>query len=82
MGKALFQITPLGCPGCGKQIEAELLKQSGVSSAKVFPSLGRIIMEFDEIKASAEDLESMMPMVSCPCKTLDMIFSCPFLKEG
>jgi copper chaperone len=60
MGKALFQITPLGCPGCGKQIEAELLKQSGVSSAKVFPSLGRIIMEFDEIKASAEDLESMI----------------------
>lgn len=60
LGKALFQITPLGCSGCGKQIEDKLLKQSGVISAKVFPRLGRILMEFDEIKTSAEHLEDMI----------------------
>ena len=60
MGKALFQITPLGCSVCGKQIEDKLLQQSGVRSAKVFPRLGRIIMEFDEIETSAEDLEGMI----------------------
>lgn len=60
MSKALFRITPLGCPGCGKQIEDKLLKQGGVISVKVFPRLGRIRTEFDETKSNAEHLESMI----------------------
>ena len=60
MSKALFQITPLGCPGCGKQIEDKLLKQGGVISVKVFPRLGRIRTEFDEKKTNAKHLEGMI----------------------
>ncbi|MDD4766515.1 MAG: heavy-metal-associated domain-containing protein [Desulfotomaculaceae bacterium] len=60
MIKALFQITPLGCPGCGKQIEDKLLQQGGVISAKVFPRLGRIRTEFDETKTNAEHLEGLI----------------------
>jgi len=39
MSKALFQITPLDCPGCGKKIEDRLLKQSGVISVRICPRL-------------------------------------------
>lgn len=58
MSKALFQIIPIGCPGCGKQIEGKLLEQGGVLSVKVFPRLGRIRTEFDETKTNAEHLEA------------------------
>jgi len=60
MGRALFQITPLGCPSCGKEIEDKLLKQGGVLSVKVFSRIGRIRMEFDETKTNAEHLEGMI----------------------
>lgn len=60
MSKALFQITPLNCPGCGKQIEDKLLKQGDIIAVKVFPGLGRIRMEFDETKINAEYLEGLI----------------------
>jgi len=48
MSKVLFQITPLRCHGCGKEIEDKLLEHRGVLWAKVFPKIGRIRTEFDE----------------------------------
>ncbi|MFA5634573.1 MAG: heavy-metal-associated domain-containing protein [Anaerovoracaceae bacterium] len=57
MGKVLFQIRPLRCPGCGKEIEDKLLGLCGVLSAKVLPKIGRVRTEFDETKTDAEHLE-------------------------
>ncbi|AFM00229.1 copper chaperone [Desulfitobacterium dehalogenans ATCC 51507] len=60
MSKVLFQITPLSCPGCGKQIHEKLMEQDGVIIVKVFPRLGRIRTEFDEAKTNAAHLEGLI----------------------
>lgn len=60
MSKVLFQITPLRCHGCGKEIEDKLLEHRGVLWAKVFPKIGRIRTEFDESETSAEHLEGLI----------------------
>ncbi len=60
MSKALFQITPLNCPGCVKQIEAKLSQAGGVMAVQVFPRLGRIRAEFDETKINAEHIEGLI----------------------
>lgn len=60
MSKVLFQITPLRCHGCGKEIEDKLLEHRGVLWAKVFPKIGRIRTEFDESETSADHLEGLI----------------------
>lgn len=60
MRKAIFQIAPLECPGCGIKIENSLLKENGVLSVKVFPGLGKVRAEFEETETNAEELETVI----------------------
>lgn len=60
MDKAIFQIAPLSCPGCGKQIQDSLLEHKGVQSVRVFPGLGKIRIEFDVEQIDARQLEEII----------------------
>lgn len=56
MNKAVFNMDPFNCPSCIKKIESTLNKIDGVESAQVLFNSGRIRVNFDNDKTSADHL--------------------------
>ncbi|NMA68972.1 MAG: heavy-metal-associated domain-containing protein [Desulfitobacterium sp.] len=60
MDKAIFQIAPLSCPGCGKGIEDSLLSHEGIQSVRIFPGLGKIRIEYDKRQIDYKQLQEII----------------------
>ena len=58
--KAVLQLETLTCPTCIKKIETALSKVDGVQSARVLFNSSKVKAEYDEVKTTVEDLQSVI----------------------
>ncbi|MBF6618175.1 heavy-metal-associated domain-containing protein [Pollutimonas thiosulfatoxidans] len=66
MNKAVFNMEPFTCPSCIKKIESTLEKMDGVNDAKVLFNSGRVRVDFDGSKTSADALEDTIARLGYP----------------
>lgn len=66
MAKAVFNMEPFTCPSCIKKIEGTVAKVDGVNDVKVLFNSGRVRIDFDEAKTSAEALENTVVRLGYP----------------
>jgi len=66
MKKAVFSMETFTCPSCVKKIEQTVGKATGVNEVKVLFNSGRVRVEFDETKISAETLQDMIVRLGYP----------------
>lgn len=66
MNKAVFNMEPFSCPSCIKKIESTLNKVDGVDEVKVLFNSGRVRVEFDGAKTSADVLENTLVRLGYP----------------
>ncbi|WP_458413573.1 heavy-metal-associated domain-containing protein [Schinkia sp. CFF1] len=61
-----FQTEELTCPSCVKKIEGVLVKQAGVSEAKVLFNSSKVKVVFDENIVEAEQLKEAIQQLGYP----------------
>ncbi|MDO5667024.1 MAG: heavy-metal-associated domain-containing protein [Alcaligenaceae bacterium] len=57
MTKAVFNMEPFTCPSCVRKIESTVSKADGVQEVQVMFNSGRVRVEFDEGKTTADDIQ-------------------------
>lgn len=60
MNKAVFNMEPFTCPSCVKKIESTVGKVDGVDSVQVMFNSGRVRVEFDAAKTTADALKDVI----------------------
>lgn len=64
--KAVFTMEPFTCPSCVKKIENTVGKIDGVESVKVMFNSGRVRVEFDESKTTADAVQDILVKLGYP----------------
>ncbi|MER1967323.1 heavy-metal-associated domain-containing protein [Castellaniella sp. GW247-6E4] len=66
MQKAVFNMEPFTCPSCIKKIEQTVGKVDGVRDVRVMFNSGRVRVEFDVAKTSADALQDTLVRLGYP----------------
>lgn len=66
MHKAIFNMEPFTCPSCVKKIESTIGKVAGVENVRVMFNSGRVRVEFDSAKTTADALQDILVKLGYP----------------
>lgn len=66
MSKAVFHMEPFTCPSCVKKIEQTVGRVDGVQEVQVMFNSGRVRVEFDEAKVSADSVQDTIVRLGYP----------------
>jgi len=66
MNKAVFNMEPFTCPSCVKKIENTVGKADGVKNVQVMFNSGRVRVEFDSAKTTADALQAILVKLGYP----------------
>ncbi|WP_269494891.1 heavy-metal-associated domain-containing protein [Castellaniella sp. S9] len=66
MRKAVFTMEPFTCPSCVKKIENTVSKIDGVQEVKVMFNSGRVRVEFDEDRTTADTVQETIVKLGYP----------------
>jgi len=66
MTKAVFNMEPFTCPSCVKKIENTVGRVDGVQEVQVMFNSGRVRVEFDEARTSADSLQETIVRLGYP----------------
>src|SRR5690606_36848267 len=64
--KAVFTMEPFTCPSCVKKIENTVGRIDGVQEVKVMFNSGRVRVEFDEHKTTADAVQEIIVKLGYP----------------
>lgn len=66
LSKAVFNMEPFTCPSCVKKIENTVTKIDGVERVQVMFNSGRVRVEFNQAKTTAEAVQDTLVKLGYP----------------
>ncbi len=66
LNKAVFNMEPFTCPSCVKKIENTVGKVDGVENVQVMFNSGRVRVEFDAAKTTADAVQDILVKLGYP----------------
>jgi len=64
--KAVFTMEPFTCPSCVKKIETTVGKVDGVENVQVMFNSGRVRVEFDSARTTADAVQDVLVKLGYP----------------